>query len=199
VKWAFITGGEVKDSPSVVGGLVYVGNYAGEVFALDAKRGTVRWRRTFGGALGRDRIYSSIAIAKRTSYFATIGGTVAALNSRTGATRWTTSIPGLVYSTPALSNGRLFIGNYRGDVFALDMKTGRRLWTRNIGGSISGSPAVLGSLVYVSSLSGGTTHAFDPKTGATRWKYGAGRYVPGIASPDAIYLSLGSFLYRWSA
>lgn len=197
VRWAFRTGGEVKDSPSVVGGRVYVGNYAAQVFSLDARKGTVVWERSFGGVLG-DRIYSSVPISGRTAFFATVRGSIYALDTRDGSTRWHESIPGYVYSTPAVSGGRVFIGNYPGRLYALDARTGRRLWDRPVGGTVSGSPTVIGNVVYVSTLSGGRTFGFATKTGRKVWEIGEGRYVTGIATEDALYFSMGSYLSRWT-
>lgn len=196
VRWAVATGGDIKDSPSVVGGLVYVGNYAAEVLALNARTGAVRWRRALGGVLG-DRIYSSIAIADGVAYFATVRGHVYALDARTGTTRWQQTIPGYVYSTPAISGGRLFIGNYQGEVHAFDARTGRRAWLERVGGTISGSPTVIGDVVYVSSLSRERTWGLSARHGRRLWEHPDGRYVTGIATRDALYLSMGSTLSRW--
>lgn len=197
VKWAFLTGGEVKDSPSVVGGRVYVGNYAAEVFSLDAKTGVVKWQKSYGGVLG-DRIYSSVPISGRSAFFATVRGNVYAVDTRDGSTRWQASIPGYVYSTPAVSGGRVFIGNYPGRIYAFDERSGRRLWSKQLNGSISGSPTVIGDVVYVSTLSGKRTYGFAAKSGRKVWETGDGRYVTGIATDDAIYLSLGTILSRWT-
>ncbi len=197
VRWAFRTGGEVKDSPTVVAGRVYVGNYAAEVYSLDAKTGAVKWRRAFGGVLG-DRIYSSVPISGRTAYFVTVRGNVFALDTRDGSTRWQQSIPGYVYSTPALAGGKLFIGNYQGDVYAFDAETGNRSWRKHVGGTISGSPTVIGDVVYVSSLSGSSTYGLSPKNGRVLWTHDEGRYVSGIGTDNALYLSLGSTLSRWT-
>jgi outer membrane protein assembly factor BamB len=197
VRWAFRTGGEVKDSPSVWAGRVYVGNYAAEVFALDARTGRVRWRRALGGVRG-DRIYSSVPIVDGVAYLATVRGSIYALDARTGATRWQREIPGYVYSTPAVSRGRLYIGNYVGQVHAFDARTGASAWMRTVGGTISGSPTVVGDLVYVSSLSRGRTWALSVRDGRTRWEHDEGRYVSGIATSDALYLSMGSHLSRWT-
>jgi outer membrane protein assembly factor BamB len=196
VRWAFRTGGAVKDSPSVVGGRVYVGNYAAEVFSLDARTGRVHWRRSVGGVRG-DRIYSSVPISRSTAYFATVRGQVYALDTRNGATRWRQEIPGYVYSTPAISGNRLFIGNYQGEVHAFDARTGRRVWKRTVGGTISGSPTVIGDVVYVSSLSRSRTWGLSVRDGRTLWEYPDGRYVTGIATRDALYLSMGSTISRW--
>lgn len=196
VRWAFRTGGEVKDSPSVNDGMVYVGNYAAEVFALDARTGRVRWRRAVGGVRG-DRIYASIPIGRTLVFAATVRGAIHAFDARNGETRWQTEIPGYVYATPALSDGRLFVGNYQGEIHAFDTRSGRSLWKRTLGGTFSGSPTVIGRNVYVSSLSGTRTWALDARTGRTRWEHADGRYVSGIATSDALYMSMGSTLSRW--
>lgn len=198
VRWAFRTGGEVKDSPSVVGGRVYVGNYAAQVFALDAKTGRVHWQKSYGGVLG-DRIYSSVPIVGRTAYFATVRGNIYAVDSRDGSTRWQASIPGYVYSTPAISKGRLFLGNYPGSIYAFDARTGRRLWRTGLNGSISGSPTVIGDVVYVSTLSGSRTYGLSVRNGRILWEHGDGRYVSGIATDRALYLSMGSIISRWTS
>lgn len=198
VRWAYLTGGEVKDSPSVVGGLVYVGNYAAEVYALRAKTGKVAWRIAVGGVLG-DRIYSSVPVVDGIAYFATVRGHVYGVDARTGRTRWQQSIPGYVYSTPAVSRGRLYIGNYQGEVHAFGARDGRRIWSRRVGGTISGSPTVVGDTVYVSTLSGRMTYGLSVKDGRIRWKHADGRYVTGIATQRAHYLSLGAFLSRWTS
>lgn len=196
VRWAFRTGGEVKDSPTVNGGLVYVGNYAAEVFALEAKTGKVRWRRAVGGVRG-DRIYASIPIGGHAVYAVTVRGAIYAFHPRTGRTIWKSSIPGFVYATPAVSEGRLYVANYQGEVYAFNARTGRRAWKRSLGGTFSGSPTVIGDLVYVSSLSRQRTWALATSNGRTRWEHPDGRYVTGIATEDALYLSMGSMLSRW--
>ena len=44
-KWAapFLTGGPVFSSPTVVGGVVYVGSNDGKVYAIDAATGGAKW------------------------------------------------------------------------------------------------------------------------------------------------------------
>ena len=198
VRWAFRTGGEVKDSPTVVNGLVYVANYVGEVFALNARTGRVQWHRSVGGVLG-DRIYSSVPVVGGRAYFGTIRGHIHAVDARTGRDIWQQSIPGYLYATPAISGGTLFVGNYPGRVYAFRTRDGGELWSRSIGGSMSGSPTVIGGLVYVSSLSARHTYALSAKTGRVAWQLPQGRYVSGIATDRAIYLSLNDVLSRWTS
>lgn len=196
VRWVFRTGGELKNSPSYSKGLIYVGNYAAEVFALRATNGKPVWRKALGGVRG-DRIYASVAVTDGIAFVATVRGDIYAIDAKSGRIRWTTDIPGYVYTTPTISGGRLFVANYVGEVYAFNALNGRRMWKRKLGGTFSGSPTVIGDLLYVSSLSRQRTWALGVGSGRIRWQYPDGRYVSGIASERAIYLSMGSKLTRW--
>ena len=44
VVWAFAIESEVRSSPAVVDGVLYVGNGAGDLYAVDATDGTEHWR-----------------------------------------------------------------------------------------------------------------------------------------------------------
>ena len=46
--WSFPTGAAVASSPTVVGGVVYVGSWDGNEYALDATNGNMLWKRFLG-------------------------------------------------------------------------------------------------------------------------------------------------------
>ncbi len=48
LKWAFSTGGPIAASPTVVGGIVYVGSWDGYEYALDAASGAMKWKTFLG-------------------------------------------------------------------------------------------------------------------------------------------------------
>src|SRR6266480_4377878 len=48
LKWAFATGGPIAASPTVVGGIVYVGSWDGYEYALDAASGAMKWKTFLG-------------------------------------------------------------------------------------------------------------------------------------------------------
>jgi outer membrane protein assembly factor BamB len=198
VKWAYRSGGDIKGSPVVQGGSVYAANYAGEVFALNRTNGKRKWRQALRiDALRTERIYSSTPVAAGLTCFGTVGGSVRCHSAKTGKTRWSAHVGGYVYSTPAISQGRLFIGGYNGRLYAFRLKDGKRLWSASVGAPMSASPVVIGKLVYASALRGGGTHAFDAQSGRKRWSHPTGKYVPGIATDQRIYLSLNGVLSAW--
>ena len=50
-RWTFTTGAEVGSSPAVVDGMIYIGSADGNVYALDAADGNVRWTYETDGAV----------------------------------------------------------------------------------------------------------------------------------------------------
>lgn len=77
-RWTVEIGGKVGSSPTVAGGVVYVGNDAedyhdgGYIYALGAEDGGLRWRFDTGERVGT----SSPAIANGTLYVGTMEGTL---------------------------------------------------------------------------------------------------------------------------
>jgi outer membrane protein assembly factor BamB len=72
--WRFATGAEVFSSPTVADGVVYVGNLAGVLFAVDAGTGAERWRVALGGG-----VYASPAVAGGSVYVGSLDGALYAI------------------------------------------------------------------------------------------------------------------------
>jgi outer membrane protein assembly factor BamB len=168
--------GPVESSPLVTGGVVLVGDWDGNVWALDARSGRTRWRTHLDGP-----VKGSLAISGRRVFIGTYGGSVYALSARTGAVRWRSTGHGKFYSSPAAAYGRVFIGSLDGGVYAFGQATGDVLWTRPTGGYVYASPAVARGLVLVGSYDH-RFYALDAGTGDVRWRFGANGEISGAAS-----------------
>ena len=125
--WSFATS-PILSSPTVTGGVVYVGSNDGKVFALKTSNGAVLWSYQSGGA-----VYSSPAVADGMVYFGSWDKYVYALNALTGAVLWTFQTGSYVQSSPAVVNGVVYIASYDASVSALNATTGRLLWTYRTG------------------------------------------------------------------
>ena len=79
------TGSEVRSSPAVAGGVVYVGSGDGRVYALNATTGAQVWNYTTGSF-----VFSSPAVAGGVVYVGSFDYKVYALNATTGAQYGTT-------------------------------------------------------------------------------------------------------------
>ncbi len=168
--------GPTESSPLVSGGVVYVGDWSGKVWALDAVTGRVRWVTALHGA-----IKGSVARGGESLYIGTYGGDVVALAARSGRVLWTSGGHGRIYSSPAVAYGRVYIGSLDGGVYAFGAATGDLLWAHPTGGYVYASPAVWRGRILVGSYDHGF-YAFDAGTGAALWRFDAGGPISGSAT-----------------
>ena len=179
--WSYTTGNKVFSSPAVAGGVVYVGSYDCNLYALSAATGALVWKFTTGNAAVCYAVYSSPAVAGGVVYVASSDGTVYALNAATGAKLWSYTAGGLVISSPAVANGVVYVGSYDDNVYALNAATGALLWKFTTGSYVLSSPAVANGVVYASSLDG-NVYALNAATGIKLWNYTTGGPI-GDSSP----------------
>ena len=174
--------GPTETSPLVAGGRVYVGDWNGRIWALDARTGATRWTYRTGG-----EIKSSAALAGGTLFIGSYDGHVYALNARTGRLVWRASAQprlgstGTFYSTPAVAYGRVYIGCTDGKVYSFGAASGRLRWSHSTGGWVYASPAIWHRLVLAGSYDR-TFYAFDAASGDVRWRFHANGPISGSAT-----------------
>jgi outer membrane protein assembly factor BamB len=170
--WTAPIDSSVSSSPAVAGGMVFIGDWDGNVHALDAEDGTVLWTTHVGLIVG-----GSVAAVDGYAYGTARGfdGGIFALDARTGALIW--QVPGYQPSfgdtSPAIADGIVYAGDGEGTMYAVDASTGRARWSTALDWSLSPSPAVANGVVYVPSLSLGQTGslwALDALTGDVLWQ-----------------------------
>jgi len=173
--WRLDARDTIEFPPAVGYGRVYLAQQRGLFFAIDAKSGKVRWRRSFGRCAA-----SSPTLARRTVYQAYMdfnpcpqgrargGGFVIAMNARTGRRRWIYRA-GPVESSPLLVGRTLYFGSWDRKVHAVDARTGRRRWTFTGDEEINTSAAYWRGTVYIAS-DAGTLYALDARTGRRKWQ-----------------------------
>jgi outer membrane protein assembly factor BamB len=180
VRWK-VSMAPTESSPLVVGGLVYVGDWSGKLYALNAKSGRVVWTYQTGG-----KIKDGVAYAGGRVYFGSYDTNVYALNARTGKLVWKAGAQqrlgstGTFYSTPAVAYGRVYIGGTDGKMYSFGATSGKLRWSHGTGSYVYASPAVWNSRVYAGSYDG-TFYAFDAATGDVRWKFKTAGPISGSA------------------
>jgi outer membrane protein assembly factor BamB len=154
--WRYNTGGAV-DSPTVAGGMVYVGSEDNKTYALNATTGAYIWSYTTGFYVD-----SSPAVSGGIVYVASEDAKVYAFNASTGALRWNYTTGDMVMlSSPAVANGRLYVGSYDGKVYALSASNGNPIWNYRTSDMVVSSPAAAGGVVFVGSYDH-VIYAFGP-------------------------------------
>ena len=153
----------------------------GEVIALTAGLGKIRWRTRIGPT------ESSPLVANGLVYVGDWRGKVYALDERTGKLRWRAAAQerlgprGTFYSTPAIAYGRVYIGSTDGKVYSFGTRSGELRWSHGTGGYVYASPAVWRKLVLVGSYDK-HFYALDAATGDVRWRFDAKGQISGSAT-----------------
>jgi eukaryotic-like serine/threonine-protein kinase len=192
VKWRFHSHGKIISSPTVAGGIVFVGSTDANIYAVRANDGSLVWKAGTDGPVN-----STPAVADGRVYAASIDGYVYALDAASGKRAWrfktggerrftAPGIHGLIprtqlmadpydvlMSSPAVAGGVVFIGSGDHYVYALDATTGAVRWKFKTGNVVHASPAVAGGTVYIGSWDR-NMYALDAATGHVRWRFQTG-------------------------
>ena len=179
VRWQR-TLGQTESSPLVYRGRVYVGDWSGAVFALDARTGRTEWTFHSNG-----QVKSAVAVSGNRLFVGSYDHFVYALDLTTGKLVWKTEAQdrgfrnrGTFYSGPAVAYGRVYIGSTDGKVYSFGAASGKVRWVTETGGYVYSSPAVWEQRVYAGSYSG-FLYCFDAATGAVKWRFQANGKISG--------------------
>ena len=176
--------GPSETPPLVAEGRVFVGDWRGNVYALTANTGKLRWTFSTDG-----EVKSGVAYAGGRLYVGSYDHHVYALRARTGRVIWRARAQprigprGTFYSTPAVAYGRVYIGSTDGKVYSFGAISGKLRWSQDTGGYVYSSPAVWRRHVYAGSYSG-RFYSFDAATGDVEWSFEANGPISG--SPTVV-------------
>jgi outer membrane protein assembly factor BamB len=182
--------GPSETSPLLVDGKVYVGDWNGDVWALEGHDGHVLWKFHTDGP-----VKGGIAYADGRFYVGSYDGHVYCL-SPAGKLLWRASAQGRLlgggrfYATPAVSHDRVYVGATDGKVYSFGALTGELRWSQGTGGYVYSSAAVWHDLVLAGSYSH-RFYAFDAATGDVRWSFTADGPVSGSPTVvgDVVYFA----------
>jgi outer membrane protein assembly factor BamB len=184
-------------SPSLWDGSVYFGSGDGNVYALDAKAGTLKWKFQTG-----DVVHSSPAIANGTLYIGSWDTYLYALDAASGKEKWrfkTGDDPDIhnhigIQSSPVVVDGVVYFGCRDANVYAVDATTGKQLWVYpNNGSWVNNSPVVHEGKIYFATSIPGILNAVNAKTGAPLYQLPTGTPVfSSMAIANGI-LYMGNF------
>ena len=175
--------GVSESSPLLRGNRLYLADWDGRVWALDARSGRVIWKRR----PARAAIKGAIAYSDGRLYVGSYDGKVYCLGAQRGRLIWKAKAQSRLYghtrfySTPAVAYGRVYIGGTDGKVYSFGATSGKLRWSHGTGGYVYASPAVANQLVLVGSYAK-KFMAFDAATGALKWTYKTSSPISGSAT-----------------
>lgn len=178
VVWRFQCEDEVRSSPAVHHGVLYVGAYDNNLYAVNTADGSFRWKYP-----AEEGISSSPAVADAENLvlFGSLDQRLYAVDIRGGQLSWTVPTQGAVQSSPSIAHGHVFFGSDDGNLYAVRLSTGRVQWKWAGGVPIRSRPLVTGELIIVG-LESGEVIGLD-LSGQVVWRFKAKRAV--TSSPVA--------------
>ncbi|MCD9144629.1 serine/threonine-protein kinase [Streptomyces albireticuli] len=132
--------------PAVTGGGVYVADYLGTVYALDAATGRDRWRIATEPRQSTEPVLVAAGAVHLGS-----GGALYTLDAVTGTPKWRFAAGGDVVGAPVVADGRVHFGSADHCLYTVDAAGGQLRWKLATGGEITGSPVATGGVVYACS------------------------------------------------
>jgi outer membrane protein assembly factor BamB len=173
--WEFVCEGEVRSSPTVADGVVYVGSWDHNLYAIDAKQGSFIWKYAT-----EDLISSSPCVWKELVFVGSDDRLLYALNRETGRIVWSAPTRGRVISSPHAAHGYVFVGSDDHCLYNLEARTGRLVWKYETDSYVRSSPAVSEEFVYFGS-DDTNVYAVEIRSNRLKWRYRTRRQV--ISSP----------------
>ena len=177
--------------------LVVAGSLEGDIVALDATTGALKWKAKVG-----NEVIAAPTIGQGLVFVRSNDGRVTAFDQASGERRWfwNHELPPLSVrgnGAPVLGPGFVFVGNDDGTLTALAVSDGHQLWEQTVAeaegrtelermADVDGTPVLDGPTLYATSYKKQTA-ALDAPSGRPLWTHdagGAGR-VPGAGAGRA--------------
>jgi polyvinyl alcohol dehydrogenase (cytochrome) len=185
LKWQLATHGDISATPAVVDGALYVPDWAGYLYKVNAATGAVIWERkldSYPGLPADSVSRASPAVDGRTLYLGTqMGARLLAIDTATGALRWATAMDShplaILTEWPIVKDGVVYQGvasleegaaadpgypccTFRGSMAAVNATTGALIWKTYMLPSNGGVPGG-----YSGGAIWGSTPAIDQGNG----------------------------------
>lgn len=175
--WTFECEDEVRGSPTIQDGVLYIGSYDNNLYALQAASGDFIYKyATDAGIVSKPVIYEG------NIYFGSEDKRLHVISLRSGKVVWTYYTNGPIRSSPHIAEGHVFIGSDDGFMHVVNAINGRRAWRVDAGSPVRSTPLLVNDRVFFGSEEG-DFFCVD-LSGTTKWRFKARRAI--TSSP--IYL-----------
>lgn len=175
--WRFGTGGPVRSSPTVVGGVVYFGSSDGHVYAVDAATGALRWFHDAGAPVGGAPLVTDTRVV-----FVDRANRIHAVRRDAGEPLWRViggpDLPlpwgregwDYLMASPVLAGELVLAGTGDGNLYAVSLEDGAVRWRFGTGGRIRSAPAVHEGVAYVGA-GDGIVYGVALNDGTEVWRF----------------------------
>lgn len=195
--WTFECEDEIRGTATHANGIIYIGSYDNNVYAINAKTGEFGWKyASDGGIVSRPAVHDDMV------FFGSEDRRLHVISARTGKINWTYYTDGPVRSSPYVAEGHIFIGSDDGYLHAVNIASGRQAWRIESGAPIRSTPylSLQDEAIYFGNEAG-DFFCLNFR-GQVRWRYKAKRAVTSspIVSEGIVYFgSVDSQIYALDA
>jgi len=182
--WVFRCEDEIRSRPAVGKGIVFVGAYDNNLYALTADKGDFLWKFPTGDGIGGAPVVSEDAVLVGSA-----DHSLYSLQLRKGRLNWQFQAEGPIYSTPAVRFDHAFFGADDGYFYVVNAMRGQLHWKTNVYSPVRSTPWVSDELVYFGT-EGGQVLGLELGAGKPKWQTKAQRAVtssPKVAD-DILYV-----------
>lgn len=187
MQWSLPLGGALWGAPVSNGKLVFVTSLDHFLYAVDPEQRSVAWKLRLGGSAPGS---ASVSPDGNTVYVGSFGKKVFAVDTASGAVKWSTEVKNWVWGAPTLNGDSVFAADIGGNVYSLGVPNGKNAWPdTKPDGPITASTVAVGDGM-LAATEAGTVYAYDG-TGTQRWfaNVGGQIYTTPVVSGDRILVA----------
>jgi outer membrane protein assembly factor BamB len=176
--WIFHCEDEVRTKPALAKGIVFVGAYDNNLYAVTADKGEFLWKYPTGGGIGSSpTVYEDAVMVGSADY------SLYSLQLRKGRLNWQFKTDGPIYSSPAVRFDHVFFGADDGFFYVVNVMRGQLYWKTNVYSPVRSSPYISDELVYFGNEEG-QIMGLELVAGKTKWQTKARRAI--TSSPKVV-------------
>lgn len=193
--WAFKCEDEIRGSATIEEGVIYIGAYDNNLYALDATKGQFLWKYATEGA-----VISKPLIVNNQVCFGSEDTSVYVLHAKTGKKIWTYKTEAPIRCSLKTAEGHLFFGSDDSNLYAVNLSTAAKSWSLHTEGPIRSTPHIANDSIYF----GNETNEFvcTDFRGHVRWRFWAKKPItssPTVSDGIVYFSSLDSNCYALDA
>lgn len=158
----------VMGGVTLVDGMAYFGMANNQVYAVDAKDGTVKWMFDQSD----HPVWAAPVVDGDRLIISSFDHSVYALNRSDGSLLWQQDLGAAVAGSPAVGDGVLYVGTFGNTFYALDAATGEQRWTFATNYWVWDTPNLNDGVLYFTDLQG-TVYAVNAADGTEKWRKAA--------------------------
>ena len=183
--WVFKCEDEIRSTPTILDGTVYLGAYDNNLYAINSQDGELVWKYPTA-----DCIASSASVYKDSVFIGSADGYLYCVNKTTGRLQWRFEAGGPVYSSPQADFDHVFFGSDDGFMYAISASNGRKVWQSSAHGVVRSTPYLSDDRLYFGT-EGGYVFCLD-LSGNVKWQFQAKRSITSSPTMAEDMIFVGS-------